>query len=362
MIRKYPFYIRSTIILFGLILLVYTLFNLKPILVPLAFALLIAVLLNPLTSFLEKRKLHKIVSIGIALIVGFIIISSFTYLISMQLSNFTDQLPAFKDKIDIFFKKSQHTIHEQFGISLKKQNQYISETETNMKPLLGATVGTLLESISMIILLPVYSFLFLYYKTLLLNFIYEIFAKENAKEVSVVLTQTKSAIQHYMYGLLLEALIVAILNSVALMILGVEYAILLGILGAILNILPFIGGILSVTLPVLVATVTQDGFQTQLWVIVCYLIIQFIDNHFLVPYIVSSRVKINALVSIVIVFLGGALWGISGMFLSIPLIGILKIIFDRIPELKPWGTLLGSEIPTRHKGQIWMRFRKASQV
>ena len=362
MIRKYPFYIRSTVILFGLVLFVYILLNLKTILVPLAFALLIAVLLNPITTFLEKRKVHKIISISIALILGFIIISSFTYFISMELSNFTDQLPAFKEKINTFFQKSQHIIRQQFGISLKQQNQYISEAETTMKPLLGATVGSLLETISMIVLLPVYSFLFLYYKTLLLNFIYEIFARENAKEVSVVLTQTKSAIQHYMYGLLLEALIVAILNSTALFILGVDYAILLGILGALLNILPFIGGILSVALPILVATVTKDGFQTQLWIVISYMVIQFIDNHFLVPYIVSSRVKINALVSIVIVLLGGALWGVSGMFLSIPLIGILKIIFDRIPELKPWGTLLGSEIPTRHKGQIWMRFRKANNA
>jgi predicted PurR-regulated permease PerM len=77
--------------------------------------------------------------------------------------------------------------------------------------------------------------------------------------------------------------------------------------------------------------------------------IQFIDNHFLVPYIVASKVKINALVSIVIVLMGGALWGISGMFLSIPFIGVLKIIFDRIPEMKPWGMLIGTEVPTKRR-------------
>jgi predicted PurR-regulated permease PerM len=169
----------------------------------------------------------------------------------------------------------------------------------------------------------------------------------------VVLKQTKGAIQSYTFGLLLEALIVATLNSVVLLILGVDYAILLGVLGAILNVLPFIGGILAVLLPVIIATVTKDGFQTQLLVIIAYVIIQFIDNHFLVPYIVSSKVKINALVSIIVVLLGGMVWGVSGMFLSIPFIGILKIIFDRIPELRPWGKFLGDEVPTKHKGQIW---------
>ena len=163
----------------------------------------------------------------------------------------------------------------------------------------------------------------------------------------VVLNRTKGAVQSYMIGLLLEALIVGTLNTTALLILGVDYAILLGVIGALLNILPFIGGIIAVLPPLLIATVTKDGIHTQLGIVVAYLIIQFIDNHFISPYIVSSKVKINALISIVAVLLGGALWGISGMFLSIPFIGVLKIVFDRIPELHPWGTLLGMEVPTK---------------
>jgi predicted PurR-regulated permease PerM len=181
-------------------------------------------------------------------------------------------------------------------------------------------------------------------------------------EVSMVLTQTKGTIQHYMVGLLLEALIVATLDALALLFLGVDYAILLGILGALLNILPFIGGIIAVLLPVLIVTVTKDGFQTQVGVIIAYAFIQFIDNHFLVPYVVSSKVKINALVSIIVVLLGGAMWGISGMFLSIPVIGVLKIIFDRIPELRPWGKLFGTEIPAKHRGQLLKFRRKSSSV
>jgi predicted PurR-regulated permease PerM len=109
----------------------------------------------------------------------------------------------------------------------------------------------------------------------------------------------------------------------------------------------------AVLLPLLIATVTKSGFSTQVAIIICYLVIQFIDNHFLVPYIVSSKVKINALISIVVVLMGGLLWGIAGMFLSIPFVGILKIVFDRVPELKPWGRLLGDDVPTRHKGEIW---------
>jgi predicted PurR-regulated permease PerM len=97
-------------------------------------------------------------------------------------------------------------------------------------------------------------------------------------------------------------------------------------------------------------TITKDGIHTQIMIAISYIVMQFIDNHLLIPYIVSSKVRINALISIVGVLLGGAVWGFSGMFLSIPFIGILKIIFDRIPELKPWGKLLGDEIPTLRRG------------
>ncbi len=149
----------------------------------------------------------------------------------------------------------------------------------------------------------------------------------------------------------------ATLNTVALLILGVPYAILLGILGAVLNVLPFIGGIIAVLLPLLIAVLTKDGFQTELWIMIAYVLIQFVDNHFLVPYIVASKVKINALVSIVIVLMGAALWGVSGMFLSLPFLGVLKIVFDRVDGLQPWGKLIGMETATRkqrmpHRRQI----------
>lgn len=353
MYKKYPFYLRTTVILLGLTLFVYALFNLADVLIPLAFALMLAILLNPLANFFAvKCRFPPTIAIVVAILLAIILIVSVGYLLYMEIRSFSDQLPAFKKKLVEMSAKAQHAISQHLGIAFKQQQQYINEGEAALKPALASTAGSLLGSISTIVLLPVYSFLFLYYKKLLLNFLFEVFAEENEEDVSKILTQTKGAIQSYMFGLLLEALIVATLNSIALLMLGVDYAILLGVLGALLNVLPFIGGILAVILPILIATVTKDGVQTQVEIIIAYIIIQFIDNHFLVPYIVSSKVKINALISLVIVFLGGALWGIAGMFLSIPFIGVLKIIFDRVSDLKPWGKLLGTEVPTKHKGQL----------
>lgn len=351
MVKKYPFYLKSTVILFGLILLTYALFNLREILVPLSFALMLSILLNPVTFFLQKLKFPRMLAIAVAILLAMILIAGVFYFLFAEISNLSTELPVFKRKFAQLIVKAQIEVSQQFGVNLQKQNQYIDEAENGMKPFLANAMGTALGTLTLIILLPVYSFLFLYYKTLILNFLYDVFAEADAKEVRVVLVQTKGAIQNYMFGLILEGVIVASLNTIALLLLGVKYALLLGFLGALINVLPFIGGIVAVLLPILIATVTKDGFQTQIGIIIAYLIIQFIDNHFLIPYIVSSRVKINALISIIIVLLGGALWGISGMFLSIPFIGVLKIIFDRVPELQPWGRLVGDEIPTRIKGR-----------
>jgi predicted PurR-regulated permease PerM len=350
MLQRYPFYIRATVILFGLVLLVYVLFNLADILIPLAFSLMLAILLNPLTVFFEtKCHLPHVAAISLAIISAILFIAGLGFLLYTQVMRFSDQLPVFEQKLSAIGDKTQAFLSQHFNISIQKQRQYIQEGETALKPVLASTAGTILGGLSAVILVPVYTFLFLFYKKLLLNFFYEVFAEENEQDVSKVLTQTKGAIQSYMLGLLLEAIAVATLNSIALLILGVNYAILLGVIGALLNVLPFIGGILAVIPPILIATVTKEGIHTQVEIIIAYMIIQFIDNHFLVPYIVSSKVKINALVSIVIVFMGGALWGVAGMFLSIPFIGVLKTIFDRLPSLKPWGKLLGTEVPTQRR-------------
>ena len=346
--KQYPFYFKTTIILLGLTLLIFALANLQGTLIPIAFSVMIAILINPMVNRFERWHLGKSLSISIALGVTIIVFIGIWYFIATQLTIFTDELPLLKQRSSELFTSFQVWVKATFGITSKKQDQYIAELNGEIKPLLGQTMGSLLSVLGNLTLLPVYIFLILYYKTLLLNFFYDVFS-ENPKEVGGVLNETKNAVQSYMIGLLLEALAVATLNSIALLILGVKYAVLLGVLGAILNLLPYLGGLIAIALPIIVSLITKDGFSTPLLIIVAYLIIQFVDNNFLVPFLVSSKVRINALFSIIIVLLGGSLWGFAGMFLSIPFIGILKIIFDRIDDLKPWGKLLGDQIPTYSK-------------
>ena len=137
----------------------------------------------------------------------------------------------------------------------------------------------------------------------------------------------------------------AVLNTTALLILGIPYAILLGIISALLNVIPYIGGIVGVALPMIVALATKSTGWYAIYVLAIFYFIQLVDNNYIVPKIVASKVKLNALFSIIVVFVGNALWGIPGMFLSIPLLAIVKLICDNIEPLKPWGFLLGDTMP-----------------
>jgi len=351
--KEYPFYIKSTVVLFGLILLTYILLNLRDILVPLAFSAIIGILLNPIVNKLERKRVPKMIAIILAMLLALILITGIGYFLSTQIAQFSSTIPLLTKKSAEIMTELQNWLEQSFGISIQKQVQLINEAINGSKALVGQTLGTAMGILGVFFLIPVYVFLFLWYKMLILNFLYEVFAEENSKKVADILSETKFAIQSYMVGLLIEAGIVAVMNSTALLILGVRYAILLGVIGAILNMIPYIGGLIAILLPILIATVTKDGYTTQLGILGAYAIIQFIDNNFLVPYIVSSKVQINALVSILIVLLGGALWGVSGMFLSIPIIAIVKIIFDRVDDLKPWGKLLGEEIVTKKRNHFF---------
>ena len=350
--RDYPFFIKAPVILFGLVLFCYILFVLSSVLVPFAFALLIAILLNPLSRFFG-RKLPRGVAIFIAILIALAFLATVVYFLSRQILTFNESLPALKAKSSMIAQQTQLWIKNNFGLSMQKQLEMIDGAIRGEEAYVGTTVTAVASGVVVLILIPIYVFFLLFYKHLLLDFVFIVFTERNSLRVAEILSETKIAIQKYVIGLLIEMVIVSAMNSSALLLLGVKSAILIGVIGGILNVIPYLGGIVAIALPILMATVTKEGYSTQVEILIAYMVIQLIDNNILVPKIVSSKVQINALFSILIVLCGGLLWGYSGMFLSIPFVAILKIIFDRIDGLKPWGHLLGTKVPEQHVGIKW---------
>ncbi len=346
---KIPFYVKASLILIGGFILISMLFIAQHIIIPIIYSIIIAILLSPLVDFFVLKKINRIVAIATSLALVSVISIVFIGLLGSQLSMFAESFPKLLDNFDETLKRSVIWAADYFNISVRKCNVFINDTKTEIlnysKSLIGSTLTTIASGLVVIVLVPVYVFMILFYKPLLLDFIRRVFSINHIKEVNEILHSTKTIIQRYLVALLFEAAIIATLNSIGLLAIGVDYAILLGIIGAILNIIPYIGGIIAVALPMIITFSTKSSSTDTLLVLMLYVFIQFIDNHYVIPKVVASKVKINGFISIIVVLAGGALWGIPGMFLSIPLTAIIKVIFDRIDSLKPWGFLLGDTMP-----------------
>jgi len=358
---KLPFYTKFAMYCISIFAIVFALQTGGSIILPILYATIIAILLNPLVNYLVSKKINKILAIAVTVVLAICGVLIILAIISAQVSMLTQTYPALEQKFSVTFDSFCKWISQKFSIPQTKIDAWIKSTQSDaLKNLaIGEKISAAGRMLIIGMLLPVYLFMILFYKTLLVEFVYRLFGKEDQTVVSEILSNIKKIIQSFLTGLFFEMIIIAILNSVGLLLLGIEYAIILGITGAVLNVIPYIGGIIAIALPMVIAFVTKDSITYPLLVFGVYMFIQFIDNHLVIPRIVASRVQINALVSVIVVLIGGELWGVAGMFLSIPLTAIIKVICDHIEPLKAWGFLLGNTVPTASKLKMFRQRKPA---
>ena len=341
---KLPFYARLPLVFICLFGIIFSLYIAQDILVPIIMATIFAVLLNPIVNFLESKKINKFFAISLTVFIGLLIVSGLLFFLISQATSFSEALPILKQKFNKSSAEVITWIAERTHIKEAKIQDWIQDTQKDqIKQLkIGEKISNIGNVLVTTILLPVYMVMILYYKPLLLEFFRRLFKNKDIIAVEEVLFNTKRIIQSYVVGLFIEFIIIAVLNSLGLLIMGIRYAFLMGVLGALLNLIPYLGAMIAASIYMTIAFITMPPIFV-LYVLIMYGVIQVIDNNFLIPQIVASRVKINALVSIISVIIGGAIWGIPGMFLSIPLIAIVKVICDHVDSLNAWRFLLGDK-------------------
>jgi predicted PurR-regulated permease PerM len=335
-------------ILLGLILFFYILYLGQDILIPLTFALIISILLNPLVNFINRRGVGRVLSITISVLLFLVVVGGIIFFIGSQVARFREAMPELTKKSELLTDDLLDWACEKFDLNRDNVDNWIRAKKNDglkdISGILGNTIITISGIAIMVLLIPIYIFLFLFYKPLLLEFIGKVFTSDKHGTLAEILVNTRTMVQSYLIGLLIEMVIITTLNTTVLLLVGVPYAIVIGSVGALLNLIPYIGGLVSITIAMFMAMLTGTPVDT-LYVMGGYLAIQLLDNNFIVPVIVASKVKVNALVSIIVVLFWGALWGIAGMFLSIPITAMIKVIFDKVKPLKPYGLLLGDSMP-----------------
>ncbi|MDZ7808344.1 MAG: AI-2E family transporter [Gracilimonas sp.] len=348
--KKHPFWFKSTMILIGLSLLVIVLTSAKFILMPLAFSAFLAMLLNPLVKVFEKLKMGKVLSIILSLIAVIIVLAGILSLISVQFAQFAERVPEVTEKLKALSAQAIGLLEEQLGLSQEEQSKYLEQGVNNLIDQSGNLVSSVVSAttnmFTVLGLMPIFIFFMLYYQEMYRTFFQKLFAAKRGdySHVDNLLNRIQEVTQNYLVGMLTVIGILAMLNTTGLFIIGLEHALFFGVFASLLAIIPYIGIIIGAFPPLLFALLLTDSLLTPLFVVIVFATVQFLEGNFITPKIVGSKVSINPFVAMVALIVGGQLWGISGMILFVPLIGILKVIFDQMPELKPYGYLLGNSI------------------
>ena len=349
-----PFYIKLACVLFSLFAIGYLVIIAKEILSPLIFSCLFSILLLPVAQFFEfKLRLPRSAASMVSVLLLLIFVGAVIYVIGSQIADLAKEWPEFQAQMKRSLYDFQGWVKDNFHVTRGKQLRVVNTATNKVLAPDTAAVGATVLSVSAMVLFLVftfiYSFLFLLYRSLIMKFLESVFLKDNHATVHEIVEQIQHMIRKYIIGLLIEMAIVAIVVSVAFSFMGVKYAILLGLITGLFNVVPYIGMFTALVISTIVSLGTSPDSSQAIWVMGTLVVTHLVDSNVLLPLVVGSKVRINALMTILGVVIGEMLWGIPGMFLSIPVIAVLKIIFDRVESLKPWGIIMGDEDRKQNK-------------
>ena len=317
----------------------------KTLFIPLSFSLLVGFILYPICKWMETKGINKGIAIVISILGVTLLAGAIIYLLFVQFSEFLEEWQSLRIKLSETINQLSVFISERFDISLKKQTEFINNTLNNSGSqafsIVRNTAYSLSESVFFLLMIPVFSTLILFHRQMLSNALYELFSKEKKNTIHEILVETINAYYNFIKGMLVVYLIVGLLNSIGLLLIGVPHPFLFGFIASILTFIPYVGIMISSLLPIAISWITYNSIWYPLAVIAVFSIVQLLEAYLIFPFAVGNRLKINTLVIIIAIIVGGILWGAAGMILFIPFVSVMKLIADRTPSLKTLSVLLG---------------------
>lgn len=345
---KHPWYVTYTYAMAAVIMSVYVMIAAKPLLMPLLFALFFAILLVPVCTLLERYGIPRFLAAIVSIIVTLAVLVVLGFFLVTQIRGFVEDADMFADRMEQLLQSADAMAATYLNLDVELNldsvvtliKDYLQENAASLtRGLTGAA-----STITTFLLMPIFMFLILLFRDMLKTFVRKAFGrgvKSAEDKVDAIISRIKTLVQQYITGLLIVIAILAVINSVMLLIIGVDHAIFFGVFAAMLNVIPFIGPIMGSILPVLYSLITMDSLIYPLVILLGFYIIQLFESNLFTPVIVGSKVSMNALMTLLLILIGSQIWGLAGMILFIPLGAILKVVSDEVDSLKPYGYLLG---------------------
>lgn len=342
---KLPPYLKFFVILFGLIMMFFVLIIGRSFIIPVLTAFIFAIILQPVCSFLEKWKVPRGLSSILSIILIFIVLFFTFYFISIQVGSISRDLTAIGSRFQGFVDEINSWLSENLNIAEGQQTEYfknsIADFVQSSSSILTNTLSATADFFTSLVLIFISLFFLLYYRSFFVEFLYRLVSDSEHDKLSTIIKNGTSVVRAYVIGLFTVILILTILNTTGLMLIGIEHAMFFGVLAAMLTVIPYFGVFIGSILPILFAFLTKDSLWYPLGVAIMFWVVQFLEGNFITPNIVGNKVSLNPFVVILALFVGGMVWGAIGMVLAIPIVAMLKVIFDSVDTLKPFGFLMG---------------------
>ncbi|MEO9964230.1 MAG: AI-2E family transporter [Reichenbachiella sp.] len=317
----------------------------RTLFIPLSFAFLISLILYPLCRWLEKKGLSRGISITISLFGFSIMILFIIGILIQQFILFTKEWPALQYKLTKIAENAKSYIDKFYLDNSLGETEFLETLlqygYNHILPAIPEALYASSISAVLLILIPVYVFLILFYRDRLVRFLFSVVKNSGHHYVTYLLPKVITTYYNFIKGMAIVYLIVAVLNTAGLAILGIPNPIFFGFIASILTFIPYVGITIGALLPITVAWLKYDSVLYPIGVVVVFAVVQILEANIIFPLIVSQKLKINALVAIIVIIGGGIIWGASGMILFLPFIAILKLIADQIKEMEPISILLG---------------------
>ena len=343
---KFPFYARLAFTLFAIALIILFMYLGKSVLVPLFLSFLVAILLHPVVRLLERKGFPRALAAIFTLLTFMILLGGLFYFFSHQVVRLTRDLPSLQAKVMAKWNDIQGWISDKYHVSNTQQKDYVNKSangifNTAMNSVATTFVG-IVETVVLTIFFFIFTFFILQYRRLLMRFVVELFDRNHNEKVQAVIGRIRLLIYSYVLGLMIEMSVVAVLIFTSLMIIGVKYALLVSIMAALLNIIPYLGIYLCMTIAMVITAATSStGHVVAVGVV--FIVTHFADANLILPHVVGGKMKMNPFITILVVLIGHLIWGIPGMFLFIPLTAMIRLISEEVPGMRPWAILLGEE-------------------
>ncbi|HEV7350509.1 AI-2E family transporter [Telluribacter sp.] len=351
--KPYPNVLRIAAIMVVVTLGVYWMIYLRGFLVPILVSILLSILVSPITLQLEEKGVPRIPAIVATIVLFLGLIAGIMYYVTMQIAEMIAIWPELLRKGREWLWELQLMGYRTFGFQPNSQMNKLQEMSAAMLSDSGsAFLFRITATLADALLVPLYMFFMLYYRNFFCSFLYKLLGREEKLRVNRILFRIYDVVHNYLAGLFIVMVIVGSLNTISLLVLNIEYAVFFGFFAAALLLIPYIGVIIGSLLPIAMALITKDSPMYAVGVAGAFVAIQFIEGNFITPYIVGSKISINPLMAIIALVLGGIIWGVSGMVLALPMIAIIKVVFDHSERLKPFGFVLGEPSPSDNESLL----------